>query len=381
MSRFSSLLQSYPKVRRVVPLVMVALAGAGVAAFALSAKNVATAPASPDTVVRPVQVHVVRLAPLAQPRILVGTLRARVEGDQGFRVAGKIASRKVQIGDRVKAGSVLASLDETDYRLNREAAEAELAAARASARQAELERDRIAELRARGWSTEQLFDRQKAALEEALGRLKRAERQVELTTNTQSYAELKAEADGIVIGVFAEAGQVVAAGQAILRIARDGDREAQVALPEQDLALAKANGAVASLWSAPSVQHKASLRELSPNADPATRTFQARYAVSGLAPDAPLGMTVTLTLTGADERKGARVPLSAILNEGGNSAVFVVDVQNGAIQRKEVTLVSYDSREAVVGGGLSDGDRVITLGIHTLRVGQKVRVLGDARQG
>lgn len=371
----------FRKARRLVPAAILILAGAGAASWALAGKAPEKIASTTEAPVRPVQVQVVRIEPLTQPRILVGTLRARVEGDHGFRVAGKIAARKVQAGDRVKAGMVLASLDETDFRLSREQAEAELAAARSSARQAELERDRVAELRRKGWSTDQVTERQKAAFDEAVGRVKRAERQVELATNAQSYADIKADADGTVIGVYAEAGQVVSAGQAIFRIARDGDREAQVAIPEQDLLLARQARPEVSLWSDAKTAHKASLRELSPNADPATRTFQARYTVEGLAADAPLGMTVTLSLSGAGATQGARIPLSAILNEGGGSEVFVIEKASGALARKSVKVLSYDTRQAVIGEGIADGDLVVTLGIHTLRAGQKVRALGDAKPG
>ncbi len=369
------------KAKRLAPLAFVLLAGAGAASWALTGKPVEKAAVSTQEITRPVQVHPVRIEALAQPRVLVGTLRARVESDSGFRVAGKIAERKVQVGDRVRAGTILATLDETDFRLSRESAEAELAAARSSARQSELERDRITELRRRGWSTDQAADRQNTAVDEALGRVKRAERQVELATNSQSYAELKAETDGIVIGLFAESGQVVAAGQAIFRLARDGDREAQVAIPEQDLAFARAARPEVSLWSDPKTAHGAELRELSPNADAATRTFQARYIVKGLPADAPLGMTVTLSLTHGSNEQGARVPLSAILNEGNGTEVFVVDKASGTLVRKPVKVLSYDARHAILGEGVANGDLVVTLGTHTLRAGQKVRTMAEAKLG
>jgi RND family efflux transporter MFP subunit len=366
---------------RLAILAGLVLAGAGAAswAFADRPKEALVPAGQSDVAGRPVQVRPAHFEAVSQPRILVGTLRARFESDRGFRVSGKIASRKVDVGSRVKAGDLLAQLDETDFRLSRESAEAELAAARSSARQANLERDRIAELRAKGWSTDQAFDRQKAALDEAEGRVKRAERQVELAQNAQSYAELRAEGDGTVIAVQAEAGQVVAAGQPIFRVARDGDREALVAIPEQDLALARDSTAEVALWSEPDSQHKAALRELSPNADSATRTFLARYTVEGLAPDAPLGMTVTLALTRNQSGKIARIPLSAILNEGSGAEVFVLDKASGTLGRKSVKVLSFDARDALVTDGLAEGDLVVTLGIHTLRSGQKARALVEAK--
>lgn len=327
---------------------------------------------------RPVMVREITLAPASQPRLLVGTLRARVEGDQGFRVAGKVASRAVQLGDRVKAGQIIATLDGTDFRLQRESAVAELTAAISSERQSQAELQRVLDLRRQGWSTEQVLDRQKAAVDEAKGRRERAERSVELATNAQSYAELRAETDGSIIGLFIEAGQVVAAGQAVIRIARDGDREAQIAVPEHELELARKGRAEVSLWSAPDALLPANLREIAPNADAATRTFQARYLVPGLPADAPLGMTVTLRLAIGDPAPVARIPLAAILNEGGGTEVFVVG-KDGELSRRAVKVLSYDAQQAVIGSGLTRGDRVVIMGVHKLRAGEKVRTVSEQR--
>lgn len=374
------------RARRFVPLAIALLAGAGAAGWALNSKSEDKAPEktaaiSSDALTRPVQVQIVQLKPMSQPKLLVGTLRARIETDQGFRVAGKISARLVQVGDRVKAGTLIARLDSTDFRLSRESAEAELEAARSSARQAEQELDRIAELRRKGWSTDQASDRQRAARDEAAGRVKRAERQVELTTNTQSYADLVAESDGIITSLAAEIGQVVAAGQTVVRIARDGDREALVALPEQDLHLARNGKATGELWSEPGRSYAATLRELSPNADPGTRTFAARFTLAGIAPDAPLGMTATVSMAPPEARNVARIPLSAVMNQGQGTEVFVVERETGLLARRKVEVASLDARHAVVTSGLADGDVVVTLGVHTLRAGQKVRTLADSRQG
>lgn len=359
-------------------VVTLGLAGAGWAVASKPQEEVGKS-ASTDTLARPVQVVAATFEPVRQPRVLVGTLRARVESDRSFRVAGKIASRHAEAGTRVKAGDVLARLDETDLRLSREAAEAELAAARSSERQARLDYDRIGELRAKGWSTEQAHDRQRAVLDEASGRVKRAERQVEIAQNSQSYTELKAEQDGMVIAVTAEAGQVVAAGQPVFRIAQDGDREALVAIPEQDLALAREAAASVTLWSDPGRPHPAKLRELSPNADSATRTFLARYTISGLAPDAPLGMTATLELARRDAVAVIRLPLSAIINQGTGNEVFVLDKTSGTLSRKAVTIASFDAESVLVTEGLKEGDQVVTLGVHTLRDGLKARAVAQTK--
>ena len=328
-----------------------------------------------------VQVITVKPAPVVAPRTLSGTLRARIETDVGFRVTGKIAERKVQLGDRVKAGTVLALLDAGDFRLNREAAEAELKAATSIYTQQELDFARVTELRARGFSTAQAAEAKRAALDEARGRLERAKRQAELAANNEAYTRLTADADGIVAGVFAEAGQVVAAGQPVLRLARDGEREAQVAVPEQDLEFVRKAEASVALWSEPDRRFKARLRELSPNADPTTRTFLARYSVEGLSPEAPLGMTVTLSLADPETRNGVRVPLSALVNEGSGPEVFVLAGAENQLERRKVVLIGYDARDALIASGLKDGERVVTLGVHTLRIGEKVVPLPELARG
>lgn len=370
--------------RRAAPFLVLIVAGGGVAGWVLAGRmesKAETKAAEPANPARPVLVRVAARERLAQPRVLVGTVRARVEADHGFRIAGKLAERRVQMGDRVKAGAPLALLDETDLRLSRQSAEAELEAARATLKQAELERERIAELRNRGWSTDQAAERQRASVAEAQGRVARAERQVELAVNAQSYAVLKADHDGIVIGLSAEAGQVVAAGQPIVRLARDGDREVQVAVPEQDLDFARAARAEAALWSEPNRPYAAQLRELSPNADSATRTFQARFNMPGIAADSPLGMTATLTLSPVDDASGIRLPLAAILDQGAGPQVFVVAPGSGELRLRPVTIRAYEAREVLIGKGVEEGEAIVVLGVHTLRDGQKVRTRNEARSG
>lgn len=329
---------------------------------------------------RPVLVQKVQFATAAPARILVGTVRARVETDQGFRISGKVAERRVQAGDRVKKGQVVATLDPADLTLQRETAEAELAAAKASEKSSSAELMRVIELRAKGWSTEQALDRQRAALEEATGRRLRAERQLELARNAQSYAELLAEDDGIVVSTSVEPGQVLAAGQPVLRIAKDGLREALVAIPEQEMDDIRKALAEASLWTDPGRSYPAKLRELSPAADPLTRTFQARFTLEGLPADAPLGMSASLSVRPAEELRVARLPLAAILNEGKGTEVFVVEA-SGELKRKAVQISAYEARDALVSSGLADGDLVVVLGVHKLKPGLKVRPVTEMRLG
>ena len=358
------------------------LAAGLVAAGALGLRFLGGNAPKPEVAVagpRPVQVEAVRMAPAVSPRVLSGTVRPRVETDLGFRVAGKIESRAVQAGDRVVAGQVLATLDAADLRLQLESAQAERAAATSAAHQAELERNRIADLRTKGWSTEQQFDRVRTAFDEAKARKERAGRQVELATNALGYAALRAEQAGIVTQTMAEPGQVVPAGQPILRLAPDGPREIAVAIPESEVALAREGRAEATLWSQPGKSRPARLRELSPQADPSTRTFAARYEVAELGADTPLGLTATLELRPAAPADAARVPLSALVEAGNGPAVYVVNRQTNAVHRRAVTVVSYGAGEALLASGLAAGEWVVTLGVHLLREGMDVRPVPAAR--
>lgn len=373
----TTLLQKIGIKRAAIALTLLVVGGAGIG-YALSEKPKKLDEAA-KALDRPVLVRKVLLGPGKPPRVLVGTLRARVEGDQGFRVAGKIAERRVQAGDRVKTGAILAILDSTDLRLQREAAEAELTAAKSAELQASAELQRVIDLRKQGWSTEQTLDRQKATRDETTGRRTRAERQLEIALNSQSYAQLSAASDGVVTLTYAEAGQVVSAGQPILRIAQDGNREALVAIPELALEEARAGTAEVALWTGAEKTYPARLRELSPSADPATRTFAARYVITGLPADAALGMSVTLNLLDKEQAMVARVPLSSVLNQGGGSVVFVFDTASKTLQRLPVNVLSYDSREAKVSGVLKEGDQVAALGVHKLVDGQKVRVILDTK--
>lgn len=328
---------------------------------------------------RPVRAEVAAFSTFRPDRTLAGTVRARYETDYGFRVAGKLAERRVQVGDRVNAGQVLALLDNADLTLQREQALAELAAAKSSETQALAEEKRVVDLRKHGWSTESTLDRQRAAADEAEGRRKRAERAVSLATNALSYAELKADKDGVVTAVLAEPGQVVATGTPVVRVALTGEREAVVSVPEAEIERVRHGvGARVTLWSDPDRVYEARLRELAPSADALTRTYLARFTIQGLPPDAPIGMTTTLTLTDTEGAKVVRLPLAALFNQGQGSAVYVVG-PDGALTLRPVTVAGYDSREVSISGGLSEGETVVTLGVHMLQPGEKVRVL--PRQG
>lgn len=323
---------------------------------------------------RPVLVQPIRYEAMTPERSFVATIRPRVESGLAFRVPGKVARRTVSVGDVIKAGQPLATLDETDFRLQREQAEAEKGAAGASLSQAQAELKRTQVLRGEGWSTAAALERQQAAAEEARGRLLRAERAISLAQNALSYATLVADADGVITETLVEPGQMVATDKVAIRLARLSEKEAVVAVPEAMLAPVRSGSASLTLWSNAHARYPATLRELSPSADPTTRTYLARFAIPGAGPEVQLGMTATVTIADAAGAKVARLPMSALYNQGSGPAVWIVDI-DGRLALRPVGVVSYGAREVLISSGLHEGDQAVALGAQKLDAGQRVRIV------
>lgn len=322
---------------------------------------------------RPVLVAPAQILSKGQAREFAATIQPRIVVDQAFRVTGKVVRRFVQAGQRVKSGEVLALLDEKDLKLQKEQAEADLAAASLALVQAAGDERRTLTLHKDGWTAQAAVDRARAAAQEARGRVLRAERAVELSRNALDYATLRADGDGVVIQALVEPGQVVAAGQTAVRVARTGELEAAVSLPE-DFARDAGNGeATLTLWSNRDRRYAAKLRELSPSADPATRTFGARYSIIDPDPTLALGMSATLGIANRGSVPVARVPLSALFNQGGGPAVWRVDADS-RLQLLPVKLVRYETGSALV-TGLPEGAMIVVLGAHKLEAGRKVRTI------
>lgn len=326
--------------------------------------------------VRPVLVATVKYRPEAPERSFVGTIRPRIETDIGFRVPGKIARRFVEVGQTVEVGQRLATLDEADLRLHAEQSAAELTAATGVLANAAAAENRAKELRTKGWSTQAQVDQAKASADEARARLNRAERSVELSRNSLSYATLLADAKGVVTATLIDAGQVVASGQTAIRMARLAEKEAVVAVPETLVGRARDGAASATLWSAPNRKFAATLREIAPNADPSTRTYLAKFSLPDADNDVALGMTATLTLSDPSTKQVARLPLSALFSQGSDPSLYVVDAQ-GAVALKPVKVEAYDSNDVVIVGGVEEGAKVVVLGVQKLDPSQKVRVVSE----
>jgi RND family efflux transporter MFP subunit len=323
---------------------------------------------------RPVLVATVHYGPETPERSFVGTVRPRIEADMGFRIAGKVAKRLVEVGQKVDVGQPMATLDEVDLKLQAEQAQAEFSAATGVLAQVAAVERRAKDLRASGWTPDSQLDQAKAAADEARARLNRADRAVELTKNSLSYATLVADARGVVTATLIEPGQVVAAGQTAIRVARLAEKEAVVAIPETLVERAKSGTATVTLWSNPYKKYSAKLREISPSADPATRTYLAKFSLPEADDRVELGMTATLILSDHASTQVARLPLSALFRQGGDPSLYVVN-DDGDVTLRPVTVKSYDSKDVIITGGVAEGAKVITLGVQKLDPSEKVRTV------
>jgi RND family efflux transporter MFP subunit len=343
------------------------------AVFALTGCNEKAAETAPPG--RPVLVATVHYAAETPERSFVGTIRPRIETDMGFRVPGKVAKRLVEVGQTVDIGQPLAT-DEVDLKLQAEQSEAEFSAATGVLAQAGAAEQRAKDLRAKGWTTDAQMDQSRAAADEARARLNRAERSVELTKNSLSYATLLADSRGVVTATLIDPGQVVAAGQTAIRVARFAEKEAVVAIPETLVGRAKSGTASVTLWSDADKKYAAKLREIAPSADPATRTYLAKFSLPEADDKVSLGMTATLTLADAATERVARLPLSALFSQGSNPSLYIVD-DAGAVKLQPVLVKSYESNAVVIAGGVNEGAKVVALGVQKIDPAQKVRVVSS----
>jgi RND family efflux transporter MFP subunit len=292
-------------------------------------------------------------------------------------VAGKIVERLVNIGDRVDKDQVLARLDPADYRLSLESSEAELAAARSSLAQAAANEQRYEKLLADRWVSPASYEEKKAAADEARGRVERAERALGVARNQVEYTALRANEAGIITALPVEVGQVVAIGQLVVRLAQLTEREVIVAIPESRLDDARAGAASVDLWADGSRHYRATLREFSPQADPVTRTYQARFTIEAADDAVVLGMTATVRLVRKEGRVVVRLPLGAIYADGTGASVWVVTPDQTHLRRTPVEVIEFHQTDVLIASGLSAGERVVALGAPLLDESTLVRVVEE----
>lgn len=301
-----------------------------------------------------------------------GEVRARFEPELAFRIAGKVSKRLVEEGQRVKAEQPLAELDPQDVRLQLEASRAQLAAAEANLNLVKAERDRYKTLLERQMVSRSQYDNAENLYRAGLARLKQVRAEFDVAGNQAEYAVLRASQDGVIAKRQVEVGQVVAAGQTVFTLATDGEREVLIGLPEQQFGRFKVGQPVSvELWSQPDQRFNGRIRELSPSADPRSRTYAARIAFSAGKVPAELGQSARVFIQHAEQVPLA-VPLSALTAENGQTYVWRVDANN-TLKRVPVRVGAYGENSVPVLEGLNASDWVVAAGVHVLQEGQQVR--------
>lgn len=325
-----------------------------------------------------VRADVVHLASMAEMHSYTGVVKPRREVPSAFRIDGKIESRAFDVGDVVKAGDVLATLDDTDLKLSLESAGAELEAAKANLDQARTDQKRIGNLADGGVVSRSSDEQRRLATEEATARLEKAGHAVALAKNQLEYATLRASHDAVVTAVSAEPGQVVAVGAPVLTLAPMEPKEVEIAVPEGQTGDLDGATASVTLWAGGSKSMAAHLREMSPQADATSRTYLARYTIDEPTRDVRFGMTATVTLMRGDPKPVVQLPTTAVLDEGQGPTVFVVGEDGKTLKKTPVTIRRFGERDVVIESGLAEGERVVTLGVNQLQDGEVVRVAVEA---
>lgn len=300
-------------------------------------------------------------------------VKARIESRLGFRVGGKLVERKVEVGEAVKASQALARLDPEDLRLGQDSARAALSSAQASHALAAADHQRFRELLLQGFISAAELERREAALTAALAALEQARAQLAVQDNQARYATLLADAPGVVTAVEAEPGQVVAAGATVIRLARDGPRDAVFSVPEDRLATMRAlvgqrDALRVRPWGSSRLL-PATLRELAAAADPSTRTYLAKADLGSAA--VSLGQTASVLVASPDAAV-IKLPLTAIWSDGGVTSVWLLDAASMTVRPQPVQVGGVEGSSVLVGAGLQPGQEVVVAGVHVLSSGQKL---------
>lgn len=335
-------------------------------------------PAPPAPQARPVRYITVERRAEGETVSLTGHVRARDQASLAFRIDGRVLERPVDVGDALQAGQLVARLDPQDQQNALRSAQANLASAEAVLAQTRLAFWRQQELLRDGWTPRARFDDAQQAYLSAQARVTSAQAQLRIAEDQLGYTTLLADAPGVVTAKGAEPGEVMRAGQMIVQLARQGGRDAVFDVPEELVRTAPRDPVVRiALVDDPSVTAAGRVREVSPQADAATRTFQVKVGIA----DPPQAMRLGSTVTGRVQLAaplGVEVPASALTEANGRPAVWVVDPQSRTVSLRNVDVARYDPASVVVSQGLEAGEVVVTAGVQVLRPGQKVRLLGAA---
>ena len=325
--------------------------------------------------IRPVRAMVVAAGTGKTIIELAGEIQPRYESQLGFRVGGKLIARKVEVGTLVKRGQVLMQLDPLDLQLAQSQAKAAVSATESTLALAKADLDRYRELRQKNFVSQALLDAKEAAYKSAIASHEQANAGLKVQANQSSYSTLYADADGVITAVQAEVGQVVAAGTPVVKLARTAEKEVRVSIPEDQIeVLRQVTDLAVKTWANSNVAISGRLRELSPIADPATRTYTAKISLPRAGPEIRLGMTATVQFA-APALPGIHLPMTALVNSKEGTAVWVVE--SGVVKLVPVQVASATGTDVLIAQGLSAGQSVVTAGVNQLRPGQKVSLLGQ----
>ncbi|PHV05864.1 efflux transporter periplasmic adaptor subunit [Janthinobacterium sp. BJB412] len=349
------------------------LATAGAAALLLAGCG---KPPEATVDIRPVRVMVLHGSDVDVNAEFSGEVRARIESRLGFRVGGKIVARKVDVGTLVKKGQVLMQLDPQDLQLSQAQGMAALRAAETNRDLARAELKRYQELREKNFVSQTVLDTKDSAFKSAQASVDSAQAAYRGQANQAGYATLVADIDGVVTSVDAEVGQVVAAGTPVVRVAKTDEKEIVIGLPEDKVdVLRRIPDVRVRLWASPQQSVAGKIREISPVADPSTRTYTVKVSIPDSLADAKLGMTAVVQFASKTAAPQLKVPLTALFYEKSASSVWVVE--NGAVKLVPVTIGAAAGNDLVLSSGVKDGQTVVTAGVNLLKPGQKVKILGD----
>jgi RND family efflux transporter MFP subunit len=361
--------QSLPILLRRVPV-----AAAAILVLALTSACSKDAPPPED--VRPVRALTLAAGGAQASTVFSGDVRPRYESRLGFRVAGKISARKVDVGTGVKRGTLLMQLDPQDLRLGQAQAQASLRAAQTNAELARAELKRYQDLRSQNFVSQAVLDQKVAAARSSQASAEAAHAQLREQANQTGYASLESDVDGVVTGIDAEVGQVVAAGTPVVRVARTDEKEVVIGVPEDQVdELRKAGEVKVRLWADPQRSIPGKIREVSPVADSATRTYTVKVSIPP-SEEVRLGMTAVVDIVrqaGAGAAAQLRAPLSSLVQNKGGSAVWVIE--NGAVRLQPVQVGGVAGNDVLLAGGVRPGQAIVTAGVNLLKNGQKVRIL------
>jgi RND family efflux transporter MFP subunit len=346
-------------------------------AFALVLALAGCKPEAEPVENRLVRTMVVAPESIAEDRLTIGEVKPRYESDLSFRVAGKVLSRRVDVGAWVKQGDTLATLDTQDYRNRLRSAEADVGSAEAELVERRAAEARKAKLLKGGWTPKATYDAVLRDLRAAEAKLAAAKADRDLIRDQLDYTELKAEFDGVITAVGAESGQNVDAGQMVVRLARPDEKDGVFNIAETAFGDVSDSHPEVIVWplSNPDLTVEGVVREISPVADPATRTYTVKVTLNNPPEQLQFGMSIAGRLKG-NSALAVVLPLGALFEENGSPAVWLFDRQSGSLSLRPVTVERYEANAVIIANGLAKGDIVVTAGVNTLSVGQKVRLAG-----